>query len=65
MRGNRSAAVTATRGRGGGGWREGGGKKKGGGRMGESEGFNANARDVCKTDVGLCSGNGPWVALLA
>lgn len=30
-----------------------------------SEDFNAKARDVCKTDVGLCSGNGPWVVLLA
>ena len=32
---------------------------------GESEGLNAKARDVCKTDVGLCLGNGPRVALLA
>lgn len=32
---------------------------------GRSEGFSAKARDVCKTDVGLCLGNGPWVALLA
>ena len=32
---------------------------------GESEGLNAKARDVCKTDVGLCPGNGPRVALLA
>lgn len=33
--------------------------------MGESEDFNAKACDVSKTDVGLCSGNGPWVALLS
>lgn len=34
-------------------------------RWGESEDFNAKACDVSKTDVGLCSGNGPWVALLS
>lgn len=60
MRRNRSDAVTAIVGEGekvevGGG---GGGCRK-------SEGFNAKARNGCETDVGLCSGNGPWVALLA
>lgn len=40
-------------------------REGGGGGVGKSKGFNAKARDVCKTDVGLCSGNGPWVPLLA
>lgn len=34
---------------------EGGG---GEGGMKKSEGFNAKEKDVCKTDVGLCSENG-------
>lgn len=56
VRGNRSEAVMATRGD---------RRRKGGGGMRRREEFNAKAREAFETDVGLCLGNGPWVALLA
>lgn len=56
MRGNRSAAVTATRG--------GERRRRDKGRRGGG-GFNAKTRDMSKTDVGSYSVNGPAIALLA
>lgn len=57
VRGNRSEAVTTTR-----GWGWGGGVDK---MQRGSECFHAKVGDVRETDVGLCLGNGPWLALLA
>lgn len=56
VRGNRSEAVTATS--------ERGGSEEGDEMQGGRECFHAKVGDMRKTDVGLCLGNGPRLALL-